>query len=70
VCGGSAPVCTTAYNHANCLNYIAGTRVSSGGHNWTCVDGNCANCDTFPACEPGAAGCPWGAVWRDDGTCS
>jgi hypothetical protein len=70
VCGGNTPACVTPYAQGNCLNYLQGTHVSSGGHNWTCSNGNCANCDTHPECAPGGTGCPWGVVWTDDGPCS
>jgi subtilisin family serine protease len=70
VCGGgSGPACATPYAQADCLSYLFGTRVSSSGHNWTCSNGNCANCAGFASCAPGGTGCPWGIVWTDDGPC-
>jgi hypothetical protein len=44
--------------------------VSTGGHNWTCSNGNCANCAGYTSCAPGGSGCPWGAVWTDNGACN
>jgi hypothetical protein len=67
--GGGTASCATPYAQANCLSYVQGTRVSSGGHNWTCSNGNCANCASFSSCAPGGTGCPWGVVWTDDGAC-
>ena len=70
VCGGgTTPACAPAYSQSNCLSYIQGINVSSGGHNWTCSNGNCANCATFASCAPGGSGCPWGVVWTDNGPC-
>jgi hypothetical protein len=70
VCGSSTvPACATPYAVGNCLTYIQGTQVSSGGHNWLCSNGNCANCATFTQCAPGGSGCPWGIVWTDEGAC-
>jgi hypothetical protein len=66
VCGAA---CFTPYANSNCLTYVLGTQVSSGGHNWKCSNGDCANCATFPTCVPGASGCPWGVVWTDLGPC-
>src|SRR5262249_6597085 len=44
VCGGGGTTtCSPAYAQGNCLTYTLGTKVSSGGHNWTCSNGNCAN---------------------------
>ena len=74
VCGGGSSggcgTCYTAYAQGNCLTYGVNTHVSSGGHNWTCSNGNCANCSVDDTCAPGGSGCPWGVVWTDDGTCS
>ena len=67
--GGSLPACAPAYAQGNCLSYVLGTKVASGGHNWTCSNGNCANCATFASCAPGGSGCPWGVVWTDGGAC-
>jgi hypothetical protein len=61
--------CRPAFAQANCFNYGQGTIVSSGGHNWQCANGNCANCAASASCFPGAAGCPWGTVWTDLGVC-
>jgi peptidoglycan/xylan/chitin deacetylase (PgdA/CDA1 family) len=70
VCGGGGTSsCFTPYAQANCLSYLQGTQVSSGGHNWTCSNGNCANCSGYASCAPGGSGCPWGTVWTDDGAC-
>ena len=72
VCGGgtvTGGTCEAAYNQANCLSFISGIKVSSGGHNWTCSNGNCANCASFASCAPGGSGCPWGTVWTDAGAC-
>jgi hypothetical protein len=70
VCGGgSGPACATPYAQGNCLSYLGGTQVSSGGHNWTCSNGNCANCAGYASCAPGGTGCPWGTVWTDNGAC-
>jgi hypothetical protein len=68
-CGTPAPACVTAYAQANCVGYNLSTRVSFGGHNWTCSNGNCANCATNAGCAPRGTGCPWGVVWTDDGAC-
>jgi hypothetical protein len=71
VCGGGgSSTCATPYAQANCLTYAQGTKVSSGGHNWTCANGNCANCQGYASCAPGASGCPWGTVWTDNGACN
>jgi hypothetical protein len=67
--GGGGGSCASAYSQSNCLSYAQGTVVSSGGHNWTCSNGNCANCSGYSSCAPGGSGCPWGAVWTDDGAC-
>jgi hypothetical protein len=70
VCGGGGgSSCSTAYAQGNCTTYVQGTQVSSGGHNWTCSNGNCANCAGYASCAPGGSGCPWGVVWTDNGTC-
>jgi hypothetical protein len=70
VCGDNGtPLCSPAYAQSDCLTYTSGTKVSSGGHNWTCSNGNCANCATFTSCAPGGTGCPWGVVWTDNGAC-
>jgi hypothetical protein len=69
VCGTMAPACFPIYSINNCPSYTAGTRVSTGGHNWLCSNGNCANCSWQPGCAPGASGCPWGVVWTDQGPC-
>jgi chitinase len=71
VCGGGGgSTCATAYSQGNCNTYVSGTQVSSGGHNWTCSNGNCANCAGYTTCAPGGTGCPWGTVWTDNGTCN
>jgi hypothetical protein len=71
VCGGGgSSTCATPYSQANCLSYLQGTKVSSGGHNWTCSNGNCANCSGYASCAPGGTGCPWGTVWTDNGACN
>jgi hypothetical protein len=62
--------CAAAFAKSVCLNLTVGTKVSAGGHNWTCNNDNCRNCDNTPACEPGASACPWGAVWTDNGGCN
>ena len=67
--GGGTSACLTPYAQGNCLTYIAGTKVSRNGHNWTCSNGNCANCASTGTCAPGATGCPWGVVWTDNGVC-
>jgi chitinase len=66
---GSGGTCGTPYAQGNCGTYVQGTQVSNGGHNWTCANGNCANCASTASCAPGATGCPWGVVWTDNGTC-
>jgi hypothetical protein len=66
-CGTNA--CAPAYAKSSCLTYQQGQPVSSGGHNWSCSNGNCRNCATDSRCAPGGSGCPWGVVWTDDGTC-
>ena len=65
--GGS---CAAAFSSGACLGMSVGTKVSAGGHNWTCNNDNCRNCENHPECAPGVTGCPWGAVWTDNGTCS
>jgi hypothetical protein len=71
VCGGgTGGTCSPAYAQGNCLSYLQGTKVSSGGHNWTCSNGNCANCAGYASCAPGGSGCPWGVVWTDNGACN
>jgi hypothetical protein len=65
--GGS---CAAAFATSACLNLTIGSKVSVGGHNWTCSDDNCRNCQDTPACEPAMSGCPWGAVWTDNGGCT
>jgi hypothetical protein len=60
----------TPYANSACLGYQVGQHVSRNGHNYTCNNDNCRNCSQEPSCEPGAAGCPWGNVWTDDGPCS
>jgi hypothetical protein len=80
--GGSANVCGTAcysaYNRASCQTYTTGTKVSVGGHNYTCANGTCANCyyqdpgSGKYTCDPGYSGsppCPWGNNWTDNGAC-
>jgi hypothetical protein len=70
VCGGGgAPACAAAYAQGNCLSYVLNTKVSFNGHNWTCSNGNCANCAGYTSCAPGGTGCPWGVVWTDNGAC-
>lgn len=66
--GGNTP-CAAAFAKSACLSMDVGTEVSSGGHNWTCNNANCRNCDNVSTCEPSATGCPWGAVWTDNGAC-
>jgi hypothetical protein len=68
--GGTGGSCSTPYAQANCLAYQQGTQVSTGGHNWTCSNGNCANCAGYTSCAPGGSGCPWGTVWTDNGSCN
>jgi hypothetical protein len=63
------PACAPPYATGSCPSYTPGTQVSNGGHNWVC-DGACANCSIYAQCAPGAAGCPWGAVWTDQGSCT
>jgi hypothetical protein len=48
---------------------VLNTKVSRNGHNWTCSNGNCANCAGYESCSPGGTGCPWGVVWTDNGVC-
>ncbi len=70
VCGHSTTTaCFAPYAQSNCLTYVAGMKVSANGHNWTCSNGNCANCAGFASCAPGGSGCPWGVVWSDNGAC-
>jgi hypothetical protein len=70
VCGGGGgTACAPAYNVSNCNTYLTGTQVSNTGHNWTCSNGNCANCAVDTRCAPGGTGCPWGVVWTDNGAC-
>jgi hypothetical protein len=69
VCGQATSACLTPYSQSKCLTYVSGTKVSAGGHNWTCSNGNCANCASFTSCAPGGTGCPWGTVWTDNGAC-
>jgi hypothetical protein len=64
-----ASACAAAYSASNCVGHMQGTHVSSGGHNWVCANANGENCATAASCVPGAAGCPWGAVWTDAGPC-
>ncbi|HEX9294289.1 MAG TPA: glycoside hydrolase family 19 protein [Polyangiaceae bacterium] len=61
--------CAPAYLQSNCNTYVQGTVVSLNSHNWTCSNGNCANCSIYGSCAPGASGCPWGTVWTDNGSC-
>jgi hypothetical protein len=68
--GGGAGTCKAAYAMSACLSYATGTQVSSGGRNYTCANGNCTQCGGYTTCAPGQTGCPWGAVWTDNGTCS
>jgi hypothetical protein len=72
VCGApsSGASCATAYSQPGCFGYVQGVQVSSNGHNWTCTNGNCANCAGFASCAPGGSACPWGVVWTDDGVCN
>jgi hypothetical protein len=70
VCGGGGgTACAAAYNQSNCSSYLTGTQVSNLGKNWTCSNGNCANCAVDTRCAPGGTGCPWGTVWTDNGAC-
>jgi hypothetical protein len=71
VCGGGGGTasCAAAYAQSNCPAYYQGITVSSGGHNWLCSNGNCANCGGYASCAPGGSGCPWGVVWTDQGAC-
>jgi hypothetical protein len=68
--GGGTGTCSPAFAKSSCLTYTTGTKVSKSGRNWTCANGNCANCAGHTTCEPGASGCPWGVVWTDNGTCN
>ena len=65
----STSTCFTAYAQGNCFGYVLNTQVSSGGHNWTCTNGNCSQCSAYSSCTPGGTGCPWGIVWTDNGVC-
>jgi uncharacterized protein YjbI with pentapeptide repeats len=65
----STSTCGAAYAQSACATYVAGTVVKYNNHNWTCSNGNCANCGGTPSCAPGATGCPWGTVWTDSGAC-
>jgi hypothetical protein len=70
---GGAPdagKCAPAFASSACLNLDVGSKVSLGGHNYTCNNDNCRDCDNTPACAPGQSACPWGAVWTDNGSCS
>jgi len=67
--GGGGGTCYAAYSQGNCLTYVLNTHVSTGGHNWTCSNGNCMNCAGYSSCAPGGSGCPWGVVWTDNGAC-
>jgi chitinase len=67
--GGGGGTCAAAYNSANWSSYAVGTQVSTGGHNYTCSNLNCQMCGTYSSCAPGGSGCPWGAVWTDNGAC-
>ena len=70
---GGAPdsgECGPAFATSACLDLTVGTKVSWGGHNYTCSDDNCRNCEDTPACAPSMSGCPFGAVWTDNGSCS
>jgi hypothetical protein len=66
---GSSVTCKPFYASSNCPLYVVGTQVSRNGHNYTCANSNCANCGSNTSCAPGASGCPWGAVWTDNGSC-
>ena len=61
--------CQNPYSLDNCLDYMVGDTVLSGGHKWLCSVLDCENCATNPGCAPGGTGCPWGMVWMDQGTC-
>ena len=65
----SANSCRPRFAQSDCLTYAAGVVISSGGDNWRCTNGNCANCATIASCFPGASGCPFGVVWQDQGVC-
>jgi hypothetical protein len=62
--------CAAAFVKTSCLNLTVGSKVSAGGHNWTCNNDNCRNCDNTPTCEPSELACPWGMVWTDNGSCN
>jgi hypothetical protein len=66
----SGGTCAAAFVKTSCLNLTIGSKVSAGGHNWTCNNDNCRNCDNTPTCEPSAIACPWGMVWTDNGICN
>jgi chitodextrinase len=68
--GNTSQACTgAAFSQANCNTYVSGTKVNSNNHNYTCSNGNCANCAVSSQCFPGVSGCPWGNVWTDNGVC-
>src|SRR5207237_618063 len=58
--GGGGASCSMAYAQSSCAAYLTGTVVSNGGKNWTCANGNCAQCANTSTCAPGQTGCPWG----------
>jgi hypothetical protein len=64
-----AAACAPPYAQGSCPSYQQGQVVSVDGENWVCASVNCRNCATFTGCQPGQTGCPWGAVWIDDGQC-
>lgn len=74
-CGGSGTsnvcgtTCATPFASQSCRSYTTGTVVSANGHNWSCTSPACTVCRWFASCNPGATGCPWGAVWTDLGRC-
>jgi uncharacterized protein YjbI with pentapeptide repeats len=70
VCGGSSSTCAAAYSKTMCPSLAVNQKVSRNGHNYTCANLNCQQCGGTTACEPGNTGCPWGAVWIDNGTCN
>jgi hypothetical protein len=63
------PDCSVPYGRSRCVSLIPGDRVSKGAHNWRCSVLDCMNCAGTASCEPGASGCPWGVVWKDEGPC-
>jgi Ca2+-binding RTX toxin-like protein len=65
----SAASCAQPYAKSSCPAYVTGTVVSAGGNNWECSNGNCAECAAVAGCAPGGSGCPWGAVWTNEGAC-